>query len=200
MKKIIVFVALIATLANATQAQFQITVNPAPTAFELSSDGNAIILSGSEEGVSYQLYTKDEEGKSISVGDPIKGTGSPITFKVAVKSDYSAVGFRDDMLGCKTDMVSKEKFNPGTLSGVERTTKSPQAFNPGRRLHVLDFPSDYESGLDVSGYVTIVFFSLVFLALLFGIWNRRNLVSGSHTEIKPPCTGTVYPPHTHKKK
>lgn len=106
MKKIIVFVALIAGMVNATQAQaFRRIIMAVPTAFELevgiAQDDSVIYLnlSGSEENVCYQLFVMNgtyDENKEVEartkpdyagektefkpVGNPIAGTGSPIRF------------------------------------------------------------------------------------------------------------------------
>lgn len=246
MKKLMIMVALIAGMANATQAQgFRMIVHVAPTAFEVSSDENTILLSGSEKGVSYQLIqVNTENGKSVevSVGETVEGTGKSITFPIlSAEGKFKVRGYRTDNSGCITEMkglvsVEKPKVEPKAskitidlndssqqevycFPGIDTivmikpraeifdplmgTGKSLTFNDPNAQVIVPTSKSSTSVGDEgesqVQNYVIAAFFFLVFLALLFGICNRRKLVSGSHTEIKLPCTGTVYPPRTHKK-
>jgi len=89
MKKNMIFVALIALLVVATQAQtsIKIVTYPIPTKFELkvgqTESGLCIILAGSQVGVNYQLAVLDNKGKGKEVkdiGNQIQGTGNPLIF------------------------------------------------------------------------------------------------------------------------
>jgi len=85
MKKLMIIVALIAGMANVTQAQYSY---PIPTEFELTVGQNdsdlCLVLAGSEKEISYQIFVSDDdkgEKKDFKlVGNPIPGTGKPLIF------------------------------------------------------------------------------------------------------------------------
>ncbi len=213
MKKIIVFVALIAGMVNATQAQsgaFRVVVS-APAAFDLKENHNLskqfpdITLSGSEKGISYQLYMKDKKGNSVPVGNPIKGTGECITFAVDTSGNYSAIGTRDDMPCCQSSMngsvsikrianvTLKAPFDPGTLSGEETSDAGARPYNPGSSYmmgivmpHTIELYSDFDRWIiSLVGYeyyvltenVIIVFGALVIVICILLLIN--HFIGGS---------------------
>jgi hypothetical protein len=81
-----------ATGSPATSPGITMTVNPLPTAFNLTgggldcsgSLGVGVGLSGSQNGVNYQLY-KD----GVSAGTPVAGTGSAISFGNQLAGTYT---------------------------------------------------------------------------------------------------------------
>jgi len=210
MKKIMILVAVIA-IAIATQAQsgYRIVVNPAPTVFDLetvtSSDVyNEITLSGSEKGVTYQLYCTEEiDGKKVktAVGEPVKGTGNSLTFKVDKVGEYTTTGISDKFNGCMIDMngiISITKtFDPGTLSGKEKSDVSviSEKFNVG----ILDentwtggpAPEKYEFPIRMSDCIIFVVFLTVLGLIIYGIINRKKISLGEYKEMKAPFTGTI---------
>ncbi len=74
---------------------FNVTITPLPTVFNMTGGGNYCVggpgvsvgLSGSQAGVSYQLY----DGTAM-VGSPIAGTGAPVSFgTITAAASYSVL-------------------------------------------------------------------------------------------------------------
>ncbi len=248
MKKIIVFVALLAGMVNATQAQaFRRIIMAAPTTFELevgiAQDDSVIYLnlSGSEENVCYQLFVKGNEEKTEfkPVGNTIAGTGSPIRFPLpegrenitCMVKAFNPCG-EYEMKNMITSSDIKTAFQ--TLRGYKKSHSSYEASNDGgktwkpveyvsgdvtiakqvsgdylvKKTTVSMDEKDGNPGLESSGdsssetsnWIAIMVFAGVFLLVVYGILNRKRLGFGNHTEMKPPCTGKVYPPKMYKRK
>ena len=95
---------------STTSAPFAVTVNPLPTQFNITGNnlyctggsGSTLGLSGSETGVSYQLYKNNQTS-----GSPVPGTGSPISFTQQPQGTYTVVATRGS--SCTTNM-------PGSIS------------------------------------------------------------------------------------
>jgi hypothetical protein len=198
-------------MAIATQAQngVYIEINPAPEAYEMKVTHNEskpeITLSGSEKGVTYQLYRRgDKKGEQIPVGKPVKGTGNPLTLIPDMVGVFSTTA--TSTKGCCSYMANVIAVNPQDFQKVPAVLPnvSPNiafsnaislklepkelvmAYNNGFHPQVKD---ENTSILKASDWIVIVLFLAIFLIVLYGIKNRlsrkTNYVTGEYREIKP---------------
>jgi len=92
-------------------------IMPAPTAFNvtpvgISCVGASIGLDNSEIGVNYQLWRNG----TISIGTPVAGTGSPISFgSMIIPGTYTIIGI-STLNGCPTTMNGVVNMQPAPLS------------------------------------------------------------------------------------
>ena len=84
-----------------------ISINPAPTAFEVTGGGSYCIgdvgktvgLASSEPGVNYQLQINGSES-----GSPVSGTGSLINFGIKSNAGTYTVAASNGSTGCSANM------------------------------------------------------------------------------------------------
>ncbi len=112
------------TLPNTCFATTVVTVNQTPSTFTVSGGGSMceggagfdVNLSGSETGISYQLYIN-----TLPYGTPVAGTGSPLDFGTfGFPGTYLIVGF-NSTLTCNALMADSAVIVvnplPGTING-----------------------------------------------------------------------------------
>jgi hypothetical protein len=179
MKNLIVIIGMIA-MAITTNAQggMKITMVPAPTAYDLtlymgSDIGKPnIVLSGSQENVSYQLYSiVDTKGKKVPVGKSIKGTGDELIFSPTTKGMFSIVGTSSE--GCSNDMKNSVsiKYAGTGYSGLGSWEYGFYYRSP------YTAPTNSDENIPIlktSDWISIAILLVVILIVLYGIKNRLS--------------------------
>ncbi len=90
-----------------------ISTNPLPTDYPLINSGSycsggggiVVALSGSDVGVSYQLYRTTSTG-TVSVGSPLSGTGTPISFGAQTIAGSYTITAINTTTGCNRTLTS----------------------------------------------------------------------------------------------
>jgi flagellar basal body-associated protein FliL len=192
MKNLIIIIAMIA-MAITTNAQTMVVMYPAPTAYDLTLNIGSDIekpnikLSGSQENVSYQLYSiVDKKGKKVPVGKPIKGTGDELMFSPNTKGTFGVIGTSSE--GCSNDMKNSVSITYAGLgsSGLGSWEYKFHYRSPYTAPIVKD---ENVSILKTSDWIIIVLFLAIILIVLYGIKNRlskkHGYTTGDYKEIKP---------------
>jgi uncharacterized protein YjdB len=107
-----------------TPGTFTITVDPTPTAYSVTGGGAycatgagvEVGLSGSQSGVNYQLML----GAS-SVGSPVAGTGSAISFGTFTTVGTYSVSASTAAASCAASMTGSATITSGTASAITGT-------------------------------------------------------------------------------
>lgn len=102
-----------------------VTVIPQPTAFAVTGGGTfctggtgvAVGLSGSASGVTYQLFNG-----ATTVGSPVAGTGSALSFGLQTAAGVYTVLGTNSATGCSTPMTDSAVITVGPLPGAYDVT------------------------------------------------------------------------------
>lgn len=124
MKKSMIIIAVVTMFVTAIQAQRCIKVQPMPEVYTVKVTHHdatpEITLSGSQEGITYQLYRGgSKKNEKITVGSPIKGTGKPIVLVPQMVGVHSVTAISS--YGCCIDMqnfviINKQDFAKETAN------------------------------------------------------------------------------------
>jgi Fibronectin type III domain len=109
-----------------------VTVNALPTAYSMTGGGAycsggsgvAIGLAGSQTGVNYQLY---RNGGATTVGTPVAGTGSAISFGNQTTADTYTVVAANATTGCTATMTGSETVTINATTAITSSTGNQSA-------------------------------------------------------------------------
>ncbi len=115
-------------------------INPLPTVYTVTGGGTycaggsgyAVGLSGSDEGINYQLYKGE-----AAIGEPYAGTGSAVDFGIFTAPGNYSVTATNAHTGCNKDMAGSAEIIVNPLPDVYRVLGGGDYCAGGEGVHVL---------------------------------------------------------------
>jgi hypothetical protein len=198
MKKLLVLVAIIATFANATQAQRTVIMQANPFEYavivdidtsNIAGDLPCIGLTGSDKWATYQLFVMKDQKDLQAIGEPIVGTGNTLHFSLP-EQRHNITCMVKASTGCG-DSWMKGKVTTHDIETSMQNYRASKANSTaprmvGRFQPASTTPSD--DGWDISacniidgvedetliiGFVILLLVGAFFLLILLWISNRK---------------------------
>ncbi len=180
--------------AVAMSGSSSVVVNPVPASFSMTGGGNycpgtagaAVGLSGSETGVSYQLYVG-----SSSVGSAVAGTGSAIDFGTqTVAGSYNVIA-TNTTTSCSSTMTGTASVAAFTQPAAYALTASASAYCTGGAGVAYNLAGS-QSGMSYQLYVNGVASGAPVAGtgspLSFGLRTNAGIYSAVATSAANGCT------------
>jgi hypothetical protein len=183
-------------LASACQVTLPVTVNPLPTVFTAGGGGSFcaggaglhITLSGSQSGVSYQLYNG-----TTAVGLPVAGTGSALDMGIMPGAGVYTIIATNTSTSCANNMTGSATINVNPLPTAFGITGGGPYCAGGDGAHIglggsvagvtyQLYLAGAPSGVPVAGTGA---------ALDFGLRNTPGAYTAKGTNTTTTCTGDM---------